>query len=94
MTTLDKVRKAIEDVSDVRLGSVSHKGVIEKSTVLGRDDLGEWAPDSEVIIYTEHGLPSGDSISFWEAVTDKLYHDGFFCEPVNSAVIAVWPIDD
>lgn len=71
--------------------------LLDLSIVPAADDRGKWAPAAQAIIYTEHGLP-GDyterGMELWGEVSDELAGYGFYVDPINAAVFAVYPIED
>jgi hypothetical protein len=70
---------------------------MDASVVLASEDRGEWAPSALAIIYVENGFPDNHTrrgMELWRQVGDKLEEDGLYFKPVNSAVFAVYPIED
>lgn len=68
--------------------------VIEDNTFVGGFDPGDWAPEAEVVIYTESGIPSygecNQVMDSWFNVSKFL--GDLYCEPVNGAVVAVYKV--
>ncbi len=92
---LERVRSAIDEVFGryISADPARRRKIIEEATFLGEDDPGEWAPNADVVIHCESGIPSGSwnpkELEMWFEVSDKL--KTHFCEHVNSAVIGVYP---
>jgi len=96
---LASVRKAIFDVmhDSIALGNPQRaREIIKESTKLSKDDLGEWAPRSRVVVYTEMGLPTPAYevyyIELWQKVDDLLRERGIklYHEMINAAVLAFY----
>lgn len=94
---LERTRAAIADVFGdyISENPDRRREIIESATYVGDEDPGQWSPRAAVVIHTESGIPNGaydDPRVFekWFAVSDKL--GTHFCEHVNGAVIAVWPV--
>jgi len=67
--------------------------IIEEATYTGEEDPGGWSQSAPVIIHCESGIPNGmyDGLyERWFAVSDIL--GDHFCEHINAAVIAVYPV--
>jgi hypothetical protein len=91
---LEEVRKAIDEVFGEYISQdpVRRREIIERSTFVGKDDPGGWAPNAAVTIHCESGIPSGlyssELFEKWFSVSDRLRTH--FCEHINSAVIGVY----
>ena len=94
MTDLFRVRRAIEEVwgSIISLDPKRARQIIEEGTYAGADDPGGWAPEAEVVIHTESGIPNGSyepwEMEKWYRVSEIL--GDLYCEHINGAVIAVY----
>lgn len=61
-----------------------------RCTFTGEGDPGEWAPDADVVIHCEHGLPSPDFDTwFWTGVMIPAL-PGYLVEPINGCIVAVY----
>ena len=91
---LSKVRVALleEFGSCIDSDPARAKESIERHTFLPMDDPGQWAANAVVVIHAESiGLPGpweADGIEVWASGSNRL--DGFYCEHVNNAVVAVY----
>jgi len=66
---------------------------IRDCTYKGSDDPGGWSPSAPVVIHCESGLPSPlyDAMVLWDRVDNDLSEAGLYHEPVNGAVVVVYP---
>lgn len=70
---------------------------IDAAVVTAEDDTGQWSPDARVIVYTEATVipdPVYGGPSWWEKVDEDLRAVGLWSEPINSAVVSIWPLSD
>lgn len=92
---LDATRKALFETFRECLpkDDSEAKALIERSTMFGKDDPGEWSPHAACIIHAEiiplPGLYLPAQIDKWFAASDKI--PGHFIEHINDAVAAVYP---
>ena len=94
---LDRVRAVIFDVFHEIIDENEDEArrIIAASTYTGREDPGGWAPDAEVVIHSESGIPNGyydDShhvTELWSEVSRRL--GDLYCEHYNAAIICVYP---
>lgn len=96
--TDDKILTQLRDAllaefgSDIDTDAAKAKARVERYTCHPLDDPGEWAPNAAAIVHAEHiDLPLPleiPAIEAWQRVSDRL--DGFYCEHVNNAVVAVY----
>jgi hypothetical protein len=96
MTIRTKVRVAIAKHLGKYISLDKEKmiEIVKKGVIHPKDDSGEWAPESEVIINLESGIPSGEYhpilAEAWEEVSSQLNDKGLFLESVNTAIYAVY----
>jgi hypothetical protein len=94
MSNLARVRRAIDEVwgSDISLDPERARQIIKQGTYTAREDPGAWAPEAEVVIHTESGIPNGGycprEMEKWYRVSDIL--SDLYCEHINGAIIAVY----
>ena len=94
MSHIKTVRRALNHVFGHRVSPQQ----VEDATFTGREDPGGWARRAHVVIHTETGIPPLTSsvpgfervAAQWDRVGDILQEHGLYCEPVNSAVVAVY----
>ena len=94
MINLNRVRNAIQEVwgYTISLDPKQARQIIKEATYAAEDDPGGWAPEAEVVIHTESGIPNGSyepwEMEKWFRVSEIL--GDLYCEHINGAVIAVY----
>jgi hypothetical protein len=94
MTSLRRVQLAIMEVWGYFISDdpMRARQIIENGTYTGKNDPGGWAPEAEVVIHCESGIPNGSyeprELERWFRVSDIL--GDLYCEHINAAVIAVY----
>lgn len=91
-TFLDDLRTSIAE--ETKLSAE----ILNKAVVLGRHNKGGWNPEALAIIYGEYasdafGIAESD-LDLWCRIDRRMQRKGHqvFCEFVNAAVAAYWPI--
>jgi hypothetical protein len=100
---VDAYRRAIRQV----FKDLVEENDLQNSIFQAAMDPGQWSPTALVVIHTENSIPNMDyysmetefgpitidTISKWSEIDEIVKEEGWstFSEPVNAAVIAVWP---
>jgi len=106
----EQLRKAVQDALVAEFQSLFapendtegyYRKALDRDVYVQADAPGQWAPNAELEIYTEQGIPGMDygydaytGVKGWNGVSSRLQEAGwpYYAEFINGAVVAIYHV--